>query len=173
MRKLLWLIVAAPIAIFSIAPAPVLHAEPGPVGQWLMDEPVSLWDFGMLGLREYLNGWKGKHPLASMAHGANYEWDRNRIVIFVWTEEKFDKSRCKDIITELRKSGGITEQSTFLKEYVITNSIYANYFDRGFRTGNEPKDYLKRLDQIIEVKAHMTGGSCEGPLVSSKVLYGE
>ena len=28
------------------------RAEPGPIGQWLMDEPVSLWDWGMRNTRE-------------------------------------------------------------------------------------------------------------------------
>jgi hypothetical protein len=173
MRTLLRVPVAGLVAMFSVAPVPSLRAEPGPVGQWLMQEPATLWDLGMLGLRRYIYGWKGTHPLASMARGSDYEWDRNRIVIYVWADEKFDRSRCKDIVIELRKSEGITQRGTYAKESEVKNSVYASFFDRGFRNGNEPKDYLKRLDQIFEVRSYMNGGSCEGPLVSTKVLYSE
>ena len=41
------------VALLSVQQHSV-HAEPGPVGQWLMKEPVTMWTFGMGQLRNYL-----------------------------------------------------------------------------------------------------------------------
>lgn len=64
-------------------PAP-LDAEPGPIGTWLMNEPVTLWDRGMDALEERA---REAHERVGRAHeiamysGAYYDWDNNEISI--------------------------------------------------------------------------------------------
>ena len=55
-----------------------LRAEPGPVGKWLMDEPTSLWDLGMLRLEKIVDDWKG---LKDSEKDTYYDWNQNRIII--------------------------------------------------------------------------------------------
>ena len=37
--------------VAALALGTPLRAEPGPIGEWLMDQPVSLWDMGMTRIR--------------------------------------------------------------------------------------------------------------------------
>ena len=38
--------------VAALALGTPLRAEPGPIGEWLMDQPVSLWDMGMTRIRQ-------------------------------------------------------------------------------------------------------------------------
>ena len=145
------------------------HAEPGPVGGWLMKEPVSMWTFGMAQLR--IHFFQLKTPeLKSVAKSVDYDWDQNRIEISAWTSEQFTEDRCGEILKAIRDGGGVTNGS--LLQTGTDRSFYAGTFASiGYVTKDAPKDYLRMLDDIIVVKALMSGGSCQGELVSTEVLY--
>ena len=58
-------------------------AEPGPIGQWLMDRPVSLWDWGMMRAKKH-----AQRAADQVAGAAGrwlsvvwYDWDSNKIEI--------------------------------------------------------------------------------------------
>ena len=73
-----------------------LRAEPGPVGTWLMNEPASLWDLGMLRLEEYISEMKETHLQVNYTEDINYDWDENRIMIqFYAKKEEFEKENAR------------------------------------------------------------------------------
>jgi hypothetical protein len=168
------------IAAIILTIAGPVRAEPGHIEKWLMSEPVSRWTHGMSQLQSDVYGWKGKHPLAGMGRGANYNWWENRITIVVYTREPFTRAKCASILKQIRKSGGVANGRPI---YGMENSTYAaNFSDRGFSSKKEPKNYLKHLDRIIVVQAQMAsiekikggdleGRTCEGKLLSTEVLY--
>lgn len=62
-------------------------AEPGPIGKWLMREPLTLWDMGMMRIEDateaaaattFDNHSRDTFPLAS------YSWEENEISISAW-----------------------------------------------------------------------------------------
>lgn len=55
------------------------RGEPGAAVNHLMAEPTSLFSFGMLRLGNLLDTMDGN----GVRHEARYDWDRNRITIFV------------------------------------------------------------------------------------------
>ena len=83
---------AAVLAVVScLTGATSIRAEPGPVGQWLMGEPASLFDIGMIRLRMEANTWERPYNFYNTkmkeAYGhtpsytVKYDWDENRIVV--------------------------------------------------------------------------------------------
>lgn len=162
----------ASIAVFVplLSSATMAKAEPGPVGRWLMETPATLWEFGLFRLQEQVFGWKGKHPLADTARGVHYDWDRNRITVSISVTKPISKQKCKNFLNEIRKSAWIYDGNP---PAFAGYSTFANSFRRGFTNGTEPKDFLKKIDEIIRVEVSSKNASCEGRLVSKEVLYKE
>ena len=59
------------------------QAEPGPVGNWLMNEPLTLWDFGMMNMER--DAKQAAEHIKTSDSGwtawAQYSWDNNEIEI--------------------------------------------------------------------------------------------
>lgn len=71
---------AAAILFCLIAP---VRAEPGPVGKWLMSEPLTLWDHGMMNMeRDAKQAAENiKKTDGRWIAWARYNWDNNEIEI--------------------------------------------------------------------------------------------
>ena len=74
--------VACVVVAASSSPA---ASEPGPIGQWLMNEPMSLWDKGMFvadraarDAAQYVGAHRGKRVSGS----AGYSWEDNEITLY-------------------------------------------------------------------------------------------
>lgn len=76
------IIAAGALAVMLAGP---VGAEPGPIGRWLMDQPVTLWDRGMdRALMEAKEAAKhtGPRPPRTVREGhAYYDWNANEIVL--------------------------------------------------------------------------------------------
>lgn len=62
------------------------RAEPGPTINWLMNEPMSLWDWGVVSLREEAESVRRalgslRHDLGVLPSSAHYDFSDNRINI--------------------------------------------------------------------------------------------
>ena len=74
--------VACVVVAASSGPA---ASEPGPIGTWLMNEPVSLWDKGMFAAdraardaAQYVGAHRGQRAYGS----AGYSWEDNEITLY-------------------------------------------------------------------------------------------
>ena len=146
-------------------------AEPGPVAQWLMNEPASKWDVGMLRLKEYVIRLKKPKLLSEPSKYVEYHWNENRIDISAYFRGRiFDKRMCQNTINLFRISGEVINgKANMPRGY----SAYAQAFWSGYDINNKTKNWLQQLDQIIRVTVYMKGGSCAGGLLSDEILYGE
>ena len=178
--------------VICLANGTALRAEPGRVVAWLMKEPISLFDLGMLQLNLDLKMeiLRDKKEGGNSDINAEYKWDDNRIEIAVVLYDYYNpyikytgdpKEVCKDIIGALRQHGQIDPDSGHYSE-AIRNSSYSDYFSHyGYVSKNAPDNYRGRLDKIIEfsvlVQPRLEGGDvvfarCTGPLLSNKVYFG-
>ena len=61
-----------------------LRAEPGPIGKWLMDDPLTLWDIGMIRAKEDARE-AGSEVVKDIGRKqwtrVSYNWDHNEILI--------------------------------------------------------------------------------------------
>ena len=170
MKLLKRILVSVFLLIASVIPFQhSAQAEPGDVQRWLMRTPTSLWTFGLSELRATVYGWEGDSTIAQSAKGVVYEWDKNRLVIFIINENKvFSESLCGSIIDELRAKGYVSEGELFGG---LESSLYAQSFQRGFSSGDEPDNYLQKIDNIIELRVQLEGGNCKGDLLSTSIYY--
>ena len=94
---------AAVLAVVScLAAVTSARAEPGPVGRWLMNEPASLFDLGMIRLNMEAKTWERPHDTFNIemkeAYGgiplyfAKYDWDENRIAVEGWLLSNFNET---------------------------------------------------------------------------------
>ena len=71
-------------ALFLAGMAGSATAEPGPIGRWLMNEPLTLWDWGMFKASKEAEqaaefiGERGEYRAFAWAH---YNWNHNEIEI--------------------------------------------------------------------------------------------
>ncbi len=81
-------------ALTAIAVAVCPHssiAEPGPIGQWLMNTPVTLWDRGMDAMNKEASKLRDLNPSDWLPPGmvdpphafVSYDWDNNEIILYV------------------------------------------------------------------------------------------
>ena len=119
---------AAVLAVVScLTYATSARAEPGPVEQWLMNEPASLFDLGMLRVELQLDELKDydelKDRLGALLFYSSYNWDKNRIylsgAIFGASPEIDGKHFCKLIISNVRKIGGIKNDGSTYGDHSI------------------------------------------------------
>lgn len=163
------------LTLVSLCMGPInANAEPDRVTQWLIDTPLSRWDFGMKKLNDQLDSIKKPGEIDPIAF---HDWDEDRIIImFSVHSQKFDSAKCGELLNGVKKLGGVKEDGslelTFTsKELVgLNHSSFANNFV-GSKTTTQPKDYLNRVDDKVDITVLMTGGGCKSPLRSDKVTF--
>ncbi len=189
---------AAVLAVVScLAAVTSARAEPGPVGQWLMNEPASLFDIGMIRLKMEAKTWElqdfAYNTEMKEAYGqppgyiAGYDWDENRIVVQGWlgikSEERPDAElACKKVLSLISDRAGVVPDTGKFSLSDMTNSVFADYFSHiGYEVKDAPEDYKSRLDQIFLIKANilLVGEypkqffACSRRLLSNKIYFEE
>ena len=157
--------------LIGLATPKVSHAEPNPAVQWLINEPASVFDIGMIYLDSFL-----KRRLANDGHAfAIYDWKKNRISITATKEIKNPdelKKTCKLFLGYLRAIGGVYNGKTKSN----LSSVFSVMFSHiGYQSSNQPKDLWVKLDNIfdltVEISAKGKTVICTGPLLSEDVFF--
>lgn len=153
-------------------------AGPDKTIQWLMDEPLSLLDYGIYKIEQGLQERFRGEDISSSAY---YDWDSNEIRALLFVEVKYKdvsalKEECAIALDRMRVDAGNFDGELMSGEY----SDWADYFQHnGFTRNNAPKQVLKEIDKKIMLKVVMTrhrsktGISCQGPLLSTDVYFSE
>jgi len=179
-------IVVAIALVISLVPYPgQLRAEPDPLVSWLMNEPATLFDIGMLRLNETLDLIKPTFR-GDLIASASYSWEQNRIRIgasAVLEKGRSDfKSVCKKVIKLIRRyGGGLPEFDPSYGNYPSNYSEFFKHFD--YERKNAPDKYRQKLDQIFQIEVEVVEedavydenvlARCDGPLMSNKVYFEE
>ena len=81
------------------------RAEPGPVGQWLMNDPLTLWDLGMMNMDR--DAEQAAEFIQTSDSGwiawARYDWDNNEIEVTLGVVG-FDGTATHDTCNDTRRS---------------------------------------------------------------------
>ena len=70
MKRLLLLTMALIVLAMPV------RAEPGPIGNWLMNEPVTLWDWGMMRMKEAAQEAADHATLNDGGQGGSGAWTK-------------------------------------------------------------------------------------------------
>lgn len=186
MRRILFSV----ILIGCIYPS-AARLEPGPVGQWLMDTPASMFSVGMDRLDKkvaiiaeqigpkVIKTENSENTKLLASGGALYNWDRNRITIWssfsvVSDELVTYEDQCKHYLDKIRLSLHVEDGKSFFSPHSLASSLFSQ---RGYRGTSDPENWQGRLDQIIEINVRLVPLNlksdsilCFGQLLSTDVF---
>lgn len=136
------------VALFPSA----LFAGPDKTTQHLMNDPLTMMDFGLYQIRETLR--QSEMPDGSaMVGGAAFDWDGNRIRIerFQYANTSVDfESACAEWISTVRQIAGVNRDTGAA---FAGYSNFARYFDHiSFNRLNAPEGWQRDLDKLFELK---------------------
>lgn len=126
------------------AASPHAIAEPGRVARWLMDEPMSLFDWGMYKTDRKvadLRGGKDTYSAQFLFGSADYDWDENRIRLRVSFVGKGSEAECVENIK--RAKGAFLNYTWSDREQAnVAKEIFARLFSHegGYKSKNQPAD---------------------------------
>lgn len=150
----LWLGFAA---MMALAPA---HAGPDAVANYIMDEPASLMDIGMLRLEKRLDG----------AAWARYDWDSNTFLLWTYRpaadgDPGAQERTCAEWISEIRSLAAISDETG--KPYGEFSGFAYMFTHTGFVRKNQPEDLLEQTDRMFQLKCFGGGEHIEAPLLGT------
>ena len=151
------LLVAAALLGLVAMPA---HTEPGPIGAWLMKEPLTLWDIGMIRAgdkAEKAGKSVGAHRGSASYGWADYNWDNNEIdlemSILGFTDtlshENCNEIRRYFIMSMAPGSGSLNADET--SKSLLYDNIGEWFSHRGFKKETRDDDLAEKLARIIFV----------------------
>lgn len=188
------------MAIILLSMASISYAEPTPAIKYLMNKPVSLFDWGVHHIDEhlkvmhitfYLDADELKLRTAQLKTTVGYDWADNRITInsntdgvsFVMDEKEAAKKLCREIVKKIRvelmvdaDNPSITPSSTFTVDNFFSHS--------GYKLQDEPERLAEELLTIIDISTSLRYWgktddmkglahqiNCKTPLMSKEAYY--
>lgn len=180
--------------IFMFFTVNAAYAEPSRTVNFLMGDPLTMWDFGMYRLSERLDGLILPSSRHKFFATASYTPDTNRIVIYGSPPLDFKskpigrvqsattgeaKALCKEMVEVIRAILGVSlETGEPIVPFSKNSSICGHFSHENFKSTNEPKNMCGELDSMTIVQAYTETKSgyvvrCNGPLVSNRVFFSE
>ena len=181
------------IAVAILGFSSFCHAEPSSQVQYLMTEPVTLFDLGILRLHEYVEGYASNYlqtkPVQDIYSTVSYDAPRNKILItFVVTRkpgpQKEDpafvqesaKSICGTIIQDMRREFFVDRNWQLRR----SSGIYRFFAHVGFGGTREPLDCYEEIEKItvlgVSVYSDKDPGKLilhgESPLMGKDIIFG-
>lgn len=139
----------------------IARAEPGPIGQWLMSQPFTLWDIGMMRVEEAAND--AGHVADDYGKGliwAHYNWGNNEIEINLHVLDVLIPIT-HDLCNQLRRSfiADIAGAASFHLERnekmvrdILHQQIHQWFTHHGFQASHQDDELAEKLARIISVK---------------------
>lgn len=171
---------------------PICKAEPSPAVKYLMNEPVTLFDWGIIRLYEYLDDYAMHYMKTNSVQDTyctvRYDPSRNMILIsLVVTREAQKESEspesvradsreiCKTITRTLRREF-LTDQDRHLRR---ASGIYRFFGHIGSRGKEEPIDAFAEIEKItmIDVSVYSARDPArlilqsESPLMGKQIVF--
>jgi hypothetical protein len=158
---------------------PVCRAEPSTTIKYFMNEPVTMFDWGMYRLEEDLQRWasgrKDLEPHVSVV----YDWDSNRLdVIFLCIQKSSTPSESSTFKKSLAKyqCEGMTQN---IREYLNMPLGIERYFrHEGFSNKGSPKKLREDIENITFVRVEICSDkdylklrTAESPLMGKEIFF--
>lgn len=144
-------------------------AEPSKAVQYLMAEPVTLFDQGLKRLGESLDGALIKKDFPEMIGNlginstrdpsASYEWKTNRITIYGAVQQDYKTANpttlmalCGRVVERIRFNLGYTEMGARFRKAGLMQGVSIHFQHRGFQKKDEPSTLEDDLANIIAIR---------------------
>ena len=146
--------------------------------KWLMQRPVSMWDFGLEKLNTLVVSSESFSRLRidtdiTFGFRAYYQEKEGKILIFGIILNAMNKKRCVESVNEIRRIGGIRADLTPIPPHPFKYSNYAHSFIPNTGDSSQYEDAAMNIDKKIGIVIKMQGGECNGDLISSEVYVKE
>ena len=157
------------VLALAIAALPTgTRAEPGPIGEWLMDQPITLWDIGMIRMdEEAAEAIKaiGEHRSTNghTSGWASYDWDTNEITIVMKIfgyDDIPNHENCNLIRRHAIGYLGLANIEDEENAKGFLHSRISGWFShKGFKKGSRDEKLAEKLARIIFVRVNLISGS--------------
>lgn len=168
MRKL----ILALFLITALAPA-TARSEVGPVTRFLMQDPMTMWDWGMYRLNEHVK-WIAEGPFKEFKFvlpSADYYDDADVITLHFWSsdDDLFKKKSCPEFMESLKTSFAVDPSGNpyAKKKY----STAAGYFRHQKHVSRGSDNYLVEIDRRIHLWVYNENHACRSYLRSGEVDF--
>jgi hypothetical protein len=185
----IWLFTVLFLSLASLA-----GAEPSPSVRYLMNEPVTLFDWGIVRLHEYLEEYTTHYLQTASVQDiyatVSYDSRRNIILLsIVATRQARQQDESPESVRTSSKDvcRGVTQ--TLRKEFLADRDrsvrrslgIYRFFGHLGFRGKDEPLDAFEEIERITVIKVSVYSDrdpgrlilESESPLMGQDILFGE
>ena len=149
------------LAVLSVTAESI--AEPGPIGQWLMNQPLTLWDKGMFEATEAANQaaeYVGKN-IGNISYGrAQYDWDNNEIDVLV-SVSGYSADTNHENCNKVRRAFISYLADAFVLDNVdrariiLRLNISSWFSHHGYQNQGRDKELGEKMSRIIFVKARL------------------
>jgi len=172
----------------------ISHAEPSPSVRYLMNEPVTLFDWGIVRLYEYLDEYTAHYLKTSSVQDiystVSYDSSRNNIVISLVVTRQAEQANespesvrlssgdiCKTIIQTLRREF-LTDSDRHVRR---SSGIYRFFGHIGFKGKDEPIGSFEEIEKITVINVSIYSDKdpgrlilhSESPLMGKQIVFGE
>jgi hypothetical protein len=180
-------------AALLLSLASLSGAEPSPSVQYLMNEPVTLFDWGIVRLHEYLEEYTTHYLQTAWVQDiyatVSYDSRRNIILLSIVatrqarkTDESPEsihmssKDICRGVTRTLRKEF-LTDRDRSVRRSL---GIYRFFGHVGFRGKDEPLDAFEEIERITVIKVSVYSDrdpgrlilESESPLMGQEIFFG-
>lgn len=158
-------------------------AAPGDVAKYLMNDPITRFDWGIYQTREFLESRLSK-TYTQIFVSAGYSWDSDRIEIGITylTDKKplvsKAKNLCKEMMGAVKFHLGVDAKTgeSFLPDGSTT--LQGFFSHEAHRPLSEPADLYREIDNMTNIKVSVPVGSekrliCKSALKKAEILYGD
>lgn len=160
----------------------LLWSAPSSTFNYLMDEPMSMLEWGMYKTEKLFKGCSAKgvdekEIMKESYTNVNYNWDNDRLDINInfYLENKLNKAKAKDICKKTLES----YREEWLK-YILPSQFNHTGFTRTSKPKNFDDEIMNRVYYTISIRTSKTNKApfeakaiCEGFYNSDKVMYSE
>ena len=149
------------VALFYCLMTPA-RAEPGPIGKWLMSEPLTLWDHGIMNIeRDAKQAAENiKETDGRWVAWARYNWDNNEIDITLFvvgfndaiTHETCNDTRRSFLASLLNAYGLYSEEKAAELAYQAIGWWFSH---KGFKSKSRDEKLEEKLARIVFVAVRL------------------
>lgn len=182
------------LALSLVALSSMGWAEPSPMVRYLMKEPVTLFDWGIIRLYEYVDGFAKDYlknnAVQDIYSTVTYDSLSNNILItFVVTQKPVPKGQasqseatspkniCMAIVQAMRREF-LADRNPLLRR---SSGIYRFFGHVGFRGEKEPLDAFEEIENITLIRVSVYSARdpgrlilhAESPLMGKEVNFGQ
>jgi hypothetical protein len=181
------------ILLLALGSACVSNADPSPSIRYLMNEPVTLFDWGILRLYDYMDEYTKHylttHSVRDIYSTVRYDYVHNNILISLVvtrhapqaTEtpssvKKASRDICRSITQTLRREF-LTDREAHVRR---SSGIYRFFGHIGFKGDQEPINAFEEIERItvisVSVYSEKDPGRLivlsESPLMGQEIVFG-